>query len=276
MNELAAGWTKVLLSEVIEYNPKHPKDVSDLTPVSFVPMAVISESSAMIGEHEQRPLGQVRKGYTHFADGDVIIAKITPCFENGKAAIADNLVNGIGCGTTELHVLRPTGAVLKEYLYHYLHREGFRKEAKAHMTGTAGQLRVPSEYLKNLEIPLAPLNEQKRIVSKLEEIIPKIETCKLRLDKIAGTINVGKTRGLLDRMVDSVLAVAFRGELLPQDPTDEPASALLERIKSAAHLNNGKSKAVGGKTKIDRVWLEEKRGKVVVEDYEYHLDRGYC
>lgn len=204
MSELPKGWSSIRLDEIANYNPKHSKDISDATPVSFVPMTVITENSANIGQHDQRPLGQVRKGYTHFADGDVIIAKITPCFENGKGAIASNLISGIGCGTTELHVLRPSGAILKEYLYHYLHREQFRKEAKTQMTGTAGQLRVPSDYLKNVEIPLAPLNEQKRIVAKLDELLPKVEACKERLQKIPA---------ILKRFRQSVLAAAVSGKL---------------------------------------------------------------
>ena len=204
MSELPTGWANFRIDEIADYNPKHPKETSDATPVSFVPMTVIAENSKSIGQHGNRPLGQVRKGYTHFADGDVLIAKITPCFENGKGAIANNLVNGIGCGTTELHVLRPSGVVLKEYLYYFLHREQFRKQAKTKMTGTAGQLRVPSDYLKSIELPLPPLNEQKRIVAKLDELLPKVEACKERLQKIPA---------ILKRFRQSVLAAAVSGKL---------------------------------------------------------------
>jgi type I restriction enzyme S subunit len=204
VSDLPKGWAEAKIEEIAEYNPKHSKDLADDLPISFVPMPVVSESSPNIGTHGTRRYGEVRKGYTHFANGDVLVAKITPCFENGKAAIASGLVNGIGCGSTEFHVLRPTKAILPELLYHYLHRGQFRKDAKSQMTGTAGQLRVPSDLIKELPIPLAPLNEQKRIVAKLDELLPKVESCKQRLEKIPL---------ILKRFRQSVLAAAISGKL---------------------------------------------------------------
>lgn len=204
MSGLPKGWALTTVDEIADYNPKHSKDLSGTLDVSFVPMPVINENSPDIGTHNTRRLEEVKKGYTHFADGDVLLAKITPCFENGKAAIARNLVNGIGCGTTELHVLRSTSGVVAEYLYHFVHREEFRKYAKTQMTGTAGQLRVPSSIVKELEVPLPPLNEQHRIVEKLDHLLPKVESCKERLDKIPA---------ILKRFRQSVLAAACSGAL---------------------------------------------------------------
>ena len=104
----------------------------------------------------------MRKGYTHFANGDVVLAKITPCFENGKAAVMANLTNGFGAGTTELHVVRPiTGGVEPGYIYIFLRSPYFKTIGERHMTGTAGQKRLPTEYFATRPFPLPPLAEQK-------------------------------------------------------------------------------------------------------------------
>jgi hypothetical protein len=112
---LPRGWTKATLSDIVEINPRHPRELNDSLPVSFATMAALSESRAEFQFLAERPLGEVRKGFTHFAEGDVLFAKITPCMENGKAAVAVGLRNGVGCGTTELHVLRPLGKVDPHY-----------------------------------------------------------------------------------------------------------------------------------------------------------------
>ncbi|MBL0171689.1 MAG: hypothetical protein IPP90_13375 [Gemmatimonadaceae bacterium] len=105
------------------------------------------------------------KAYTHFAEGDVALAKITPCFKNGKSTVFRNLTNGIGAGTTELHVVRPI-IVVPEYVLAYLKSPSFVNEGIPRMTGTAGQKRVPSDYFANTPLPLPPLAEQHRIVTR--------------------------------------------------------------------------------------------------------------
>ena len=167
-------------------------------------MQAVSESARDFIRTEDRRYGDVRKGYTHFADGDVLLAKITPCFENGKAAIAKGLRNGIGCGTTELHVLRPSKAICPEYLYHFVHQESFRHSAVPHMTGTAGQLRLPISYIEDVNLPIPPRDEQRRIVAKLEELLGNVDACKKRLDRILP---------VLKRFRKSVLAAACSGGL---------------------------------------------------------------
>src|SRR5205823_5142697 len=102
----------------------------------------------------------VRSGYTAFRDGDVIMAKITPCMENGKAAIVRNTTNSLGFGSTEFHVLRPNGVALAEYLFYFIRQESFRAAAEAEMTGSVGQRRVPAAFLQAAELPLPPLAEQ--------------------------------------------------------------------------------------------------------------------
>src|SRR5579883_1177396 len=106
-SELPRGWVVASLGKITEINPRHPKNLDDSMPITFVPMAALSESKPTFDFTEEYSLGELRSGFTHFAEGDVLFAKITPCMENGKGAVATGLQNGIGCGTTELHVIRP-------------------------------------------------------------------------------------------------------------------------------------------------------------------------
>jgi type I restriction enzyme S subunit len=202
--ELPAGWTITSLENISQINPRHPKDLDDFLPVTFATMPALSEVGYRFKFEEERPLGKVRKGYTHFAEGDVLFAKITPCMENGKAAVASGLRNGLGCGTTELHVLRPKEGIDPKYIYFFLHQESFRRDAAQNFTGTAGQLRVPVSFVAKAEIPLPPSDEQRRIVAKLEKLLEKVESSRTRLEKIPV---------LLKRFRQSVLAAACSGRL---------------------------------------------------------------
>jgi len=240
-HDLPDGWAWAQLSDVCAINPRHERGVLDDDQlVSFVPMAAVDDGSGSIRGRIARPYGQVRKGFTHFAEGDVLFARITPCMENGKIAVARNLVNGVGCGTTEFHVLRPLGGIPPDYVYRYLRQESFRRTAAANMSGTAGQLRVPTYYIRSVEIPVAPLGEQRRIVAKIVVLLDQIRTAREALDRIPP---------LLKKFRQSVLAAAFRGDLTrdwrEQHPDVEPASVLLERIR----------------TERRRKWEEEFRAK---------------
>ncbi|HGL5383445.1 restriction endonuclease subunit S [Burkholderia orbicola] len=162
-------WQTKTIAEVCEVNPRLPRDhgIDDGQLVSFVPMAAIDELSGAIRDRQVRPFAEVRKGYTHFKNGDVLFAKITPCMENGKAAVASDLVGGLGFGSTEFHVLRAKEMVLPEWLFYFVRRPSFRSEAKRNFTGTAGQQRVPTTFLSSVMIPVPPLDEQRRIVDLL-------------------------------------------------------------------------------------------------------------
>ena len=164
------AWPLVALSDVCAINPRLSRNAqpADDCDVTFVPMAAVDEHAGTIVSPQIRPYAEVRKGFTVFADGDVLFAKITPCMENGKAAVANQLCNGLGFGSTEFHVLRASPDVLPQYLFYYVRQEGFRREAKANFTGTAGQQRVPTAFLQNRLIPLPPLAEQRRIVDILD------------------------------------------------------------------------------------------------------------
>src|SRR5262249_24344639 len=163
--ELPEGWASVKIPDVCELHPPKPKadqHSADL-PVTFVPMPAVDADAGAITNPSIRTFGEVRKGFTSFRDGDVILAKITPCMENGKAAVARDLLNGLGFGSTEFHVFRSNGAILADCLFYFLRQESFRKAAELEMTGSVGQKRVPAEYLEGVELPLPPLAEQRRI-----------------------------------------------------------------------------------------------------------------
>jgi type I restriction enzyme S subunit len=131
-------------------------------------MAAVSESG-IITVQDERPFTEVSKGYTYFAEGDVLMAKITPCMENGKATFVHKLKHPAGFGSTEFHVLRPGSDIDGKYLFYMIWNPLFRKVAERNMTGTAGQKRVPSSFIKDFKLPLPPLPEQKRIAAILDK-----------------------------------------------------------------------------------------------------------
>jgi type I restriction enzyme S subunit len=167
---LKTEFPKVAIGDVAEINPTLPRTIAEqrASKVSFVPMAYVSEEG-FIAKEDERSLGDVSKGYTYFARGDVIVAKITPCVENGKAAYTSNLKHEVGFGTTEFHVLRPGPNIDGCYLFYMIWNPHFRFVAAHNMTGSAGQRRVPAGFVRRFTIPLPPLPEQKRIAAILDQ-----------------------------------------------------------------------------------------------------------
>ncbi len=161
------------LKDICEINPR-TQGIDDNTEVSFVPMPSVSEDGK-IDTSDIRIYQDVKKGYTVFQENDVLFAKITPCMENRKGAVARGLMNGIGCGSSEFHVLRPNKEIATSEWIYYLTAWGwFRKEAEKHMTGSAGQRRVPKAYLENYVINIPSLSEQAKqvkVLSWLQQII---------------------------------------------------------------------------------------------------------
>lgn len=170
-------WPLKPLSEVAEINPSRPpalRNLSDDTPVSFVPMASVCEKVGEIKERIIRPFAEVKKGFTYFANGDVIFAKITPCMENGKSAVASDLENGLAFGSTEFHVLRPRSSPA-EWLYYFVRSRTFRSEAARHFKGSAGQQRVPEDFLVHALIPDPPLKDRATVVARIKECLGRVE-----------------------------------------------------------------------------------------------------
>ena len=203
--ELPESWSSVPLADVVDFNPGIDKSkFRDDDEVPFVPMPAVEAETGRIDTSARRPFGEVKSGFTAFASGDVLFAKITPCMENGKMAVAPVLPHGIGFGTTEFHVLRPTEAVTAAWVYYFVSSAALRHEAQHQMTGAVGQKRVPKRYLETKAFPLPPLNEQRRIVEK-------IETLFARLDQ--GEAALRHTQTLLARYRQSVLKAAVTGAL---------------------------------------------------------------
>lgn len=168
---LPETWVEARLTDVCELNPRLAAEdrLDDDAVVTFVPMSAVDEAGGVISKPEVRTFVEVTKGYTNFRERDVLFAKVTPCMENGKAAIATNLENGLGFGSTEFHVLRPTEAVLPEYVFSFIRQQAFRDRAASAFVGTGGLQRVPPDFLTRVKLPLPTLPEQQRIVEVLQQ-----------------------------------------------------------------------------------------------------------
>ncbi len=161
------SWPEVKLEDLVDVNP--PAVFVDENIVSFIPMQSVSDTEKRIVELQTRPLVEVAKGYTQFKNGDLLLAKITPCFENGKQAIVE-MPTSVGYGSTEFHVFRKKDDQIDiRFLHYFFQQPSFRHAAAINMTGTAGQKRVPAGFLARLKIPLPPLEVQKKIAAVLEK-----------------------------------------------------------------------------------------------------------
>jgi type I restriction enzyme, S subunit len=141
--------------------------IPDETEVSFVPMEAISENGE-IEASRTKAIGEVRNGYSYFAEGDIVLAKITPCFENGKGAIATDLINGVGFGTTELHVIRAGPGLDARFLFYVTKSHPFRKQGEAEMYGAGGQKRVPESFVRDFRVHVPGLDQQRAIADFLD------------------------------------------------------------------------------------------------------------
>lgn len=220
---LPEGWVWTTLGEVSAINRRDPRlrEQQDDLEVTFLPMAAVDEIQGQIADPQIRKLSDVKKGFTPFSEGDVLFAKITPSMENGKAAIARGLKNGIGFGSTEFHVFSPENGVLSEWVFYYVRQVAFREDAKANFSGTAGQLRVRKDFLEPYPIPLPPLPTQHRIVAEIEKQFTRLD---------AAVAALRRAKANLARYKAAVLKAAVEGRLVAQDAAGEPASALLARI----------------------------------------------
>lgn len=223
MSELPKGWLQVAFEDVAEINPRKSVDLKPDETVTFVPMAAVNEISGTIVEGVSRPLQEVNRGYTQFANGDVIFAKITPSMENGKSAVAIGLENGIGFGSTEFHVLRSRGAVLPEYLWRFVRQKTFREDAQKVMSGAVGQQRVSADYLKSHQLPLPPISEQRRIVEKVDSLTNLTARARIQLDRVPA---------LLEKQKIAILRSAFEHGAAPdRQPTTRAPNDLASSVE---------------------------------------------
>ena len=248
MTTLPEQWCLARVRDLIDVDPRN--DCPDDLRIGFVPLARLGVLYRSSPSFETKTWAEVKKGYTHFADGDVLLARITPSFENGKAGIPRGLPNGLGAGSTEYVVCRPrSGSLLPEYLLAHFKTPAFLEEGARVMTGAVGHQRVPKKYILDSRIPLAPINEQRRIVDKLNSALARVDTCRALLDRLGA---------VFEDFRHSVLTAAISGDLTTRcrrtDVVD--AHTLLEAARAshrefASHIT-GESKAPVGKTKKRR------------------------
>jgi len=261
--DIPNNWEWVRLKDISYLNPRNTAEDNLIT--SFVPMKLIFDGYENNHLTEDKLWKDIKSGFTHFKDDDIGIAKITPCFENRKSVIFKNLKNGLGAGTTELYIIRVFGKdILNSYLLNIFKSERFITEGIKTYTGTAGQQRVKKEFVENFLIPLPPIEEQKRIVSKVEklqsiikdlkeiyiknqsnrenlkksllseiesqssdkDLLKNLETVFTNFDKII------KTKEDIKDIRNLILSLAIKGKLVEQNQDDEKASELIKRIKS--------------------------------------------
>ncbi|WP_081617217.1 restriction endonuclease subunit S [Thioalkalivibrio sulfidiphilus] len=190
---------------VCEINPRTRVRLDDSVLVSFVAMADVDEVLGRITGTQSRPYGEVKKGFTPFKDGDVLFAKITPCMQNGKAAIASGLVGGIGFGSTEFHVLRAGPDVTPEYLFALVRLQSFRNHAMSAFTGSAGQQRVPTEFLRQFRLPVPTATD----LHKFSNVMRQLIACQIQAERAAEKLGA-QFHLLLQRAFSGQLTAKWR------------------------------------------------------------------
>ena len=264
--EVPQGWEWCRVSSLFQINPKVVAE--DNTSAAFIPMEAISAGYGSEFRYYEKEWGEIKSGYTAFADNDIAFAKITPCFQNRKSAIFEGLPNGIGAGTTELKILRTYGETINRwFVLYFLESPYFIDEAT--FKGTANQQRIIVGYLENKLFPLPPLAEQVRIVDKIGLVMPII-------DKFS------KSQELLDKMnvelneclKKSVLQEAIQGKLVPQIAEEGTAHELLEQIKAEKQklVKEGKLKKSALASSVifrgddNKYWEKSEDGAVCIDE----------
>lgn len=223
--EIPENWKWVRLGSIVTLNPKN--ELPDDLETAFIPMPCVADGYRNEHSYEIQKWGTIKKGFTHFAEGDIGIAKITPCFQNRKSVIFKNLPHGYGAGTTELSIVRVIECSLsKVFLLWFFKSEYFIANGKKSFTGTAGQQRIHKDYLATCMFPLPPLAEQKRIVAKIEELLPLID----RYEKAWTRLEDFNKRFPGD-MQKSILQMAIQGKLVEQLPEEGTGEELYQQIQ---------------------------------------------
>ena len=222
--DIPESWKWVRVGNITTLNPKN--EANDETEAAFIPMTLVADGYRNQHSYEIKKWGEIKKGFTHFTNGDIGIAKITPCFQNRKSVIFDSLVHNLGAGTTELSIVCVIAdTVNRKYLLWLFKSDYFIRNGIKSFTGTAGQQRIHKEYLANCVIPLPPLAEQKRIVAKIEELLPLID----RYEKAWSRLEEFNRRFPAD-MQKSLLQMAIQGKLVEQRPEEGTGEEVFNRL----------------------------------------------
>lgn len=206
LGDIPSHWEAKRMRFFVNINPvKSELDKQENLLVSFVPMEAVAVDGGL-SLTTDKEISEVYKGYTYFRNNDVVVAKITPCFENGKASICHGLTNDIGFGTTELHVLRPKETTFSKFLFYLVRSDLFMKIGESEMYGAGGQKRVPESFIKNFVAPLPNIEEQQAIVNFLDNELDHIDTL------------ISKQKQLLDKLAEQRSAVITHAVTKGLDP----------------------------------------------------------
>jgi type I restriction enzyme S subunit len=225
---LPDGWTLTPLGELCDINPPKPRNFQreDDDATSFIPMEAVDETTGAVVAAQIRPYRSVARGYTYFQNGDIILAKITPCMQNGKAAIVSNLRDGVGFGSTEFHVLRPKTGVDARWIYYLVRSAEFRRKAEDNFEGSAGQRRVPENFLRELCVPFP--KDESSSTHLLDALEPQL--ARLQQMRQAAVRQIDASSAITQSF--SRLVFPFSGlNDLPEGWTIMPLRALRESIE---------------------------------------------
>jgi len=229
------GWELRKLEEVCQIRPSKQeatKIISDSDLVSFLPMKNLGIEQKYVYSSENKELSSVSSSYTYFQDGDVLLAKITPCFENGKLGIAKDLTNGIGFGSSEYVVYRSLEVLNNEFLYYFLSQEDFREKGRTQMQGAVGHKRITKDFYENSLIPIPPLPEQKQIVKLLDQAFEAIDQAKANIEK-----NIANAKELFQSKLNDIFSQKCEGweeKTLGEVCTIKPQKKLVkEKLKES-------------------------------------------
>lgn len=232
--EIPDNWKYVRVGEVTTINPKN--DLDDTMEISFIPMACVKDGFSNSHTFEIKRWAQVKKGFSHLAEGDIGVAKITPCFQNRKSVVFKNLNNGYGAGTTELTIVRPTeNIVCAEFLLYFFQSSFFINKGIESFTGVVGQQRIHKDYLKTSPLPLPPIQEQVRIVDKVNAAFELLDIIDELQYKYSCDVQVLKYK-LIDAGIQGKLSEQF-----PEDGTAEDLYIKIQAEKGAL-IQEGKIK----------------------------------
>lgn len=199
-------WQWKRVADCVQFNPKVIQD--DAVEVSFIPMADVEPGFVdQCSTRQAKPWAKVKKGFSRFQEGDLLVAKITPCFQNRKSCVAKSLINGTGAGSTEFHVMRCVSGVDAKFLLYFFKSEYFIRYGVNHFNGTVGQQRVGAQDIKDCLIPVPSVEEQVRIVAKLEDAFAEIDRAEKAYEELQTL--AGVLRG-------QILQEAIQGKLVPQ------------------------------------------------------------